>query len=57
MGLSADQRHRLCSIASEHDFGFIANGEDLELDVIMRIYAPDLERFATWTPPVARKLN
>ncbi len=33
------------------------NREDLELDVIMRIYAPDLERFATWTPPVARKLN
>jgi len=33
MGLSADERHRLCSIASEHDFGFIANGEDLELEM------------------------
>ena len=31
MGLSDPERHRLCSIASEHDFGFIANNEDLEL--------------------------
>ena len=33
MGLSGDERHRLCSIASEHDFGFIATGEDLELEM------------------------
>ena len=26
---------------------------DYAIDVIMRIYAPDLERFATWTPPKA----
>lgn len=26
---------------------------DYDIDVIMRIYAPDLEKFATWTPPVA----
>jgi hypothetical protein len=29
---------------------------DYAIDVVMRIYAPDLERFATWTPPVAEKL-
>ena len=26
---------------------------DYGVDVIMRLYAPDLERFATWTPPKA----
>ncbi len=31
--------------------------EDLDLNIIMRIYAPDIEEFATWSPPVARKLN
>jgi len=33
------------------------NREDLDLDIMMRIYAPDLERFATWTPPVARRID
>jgi hypothetical protein len=33
------------------------NREDLDLDVMMRIYAPDLERFATWSPPVARRIG
>ena len=33
MGLSADERHRLCSIASEHDFGFAANSDALELEM------------------------
>ena len=33
------------------------NREDLDLDVMMRIYAPDLERFATWSPPVARRID
>jgi hypothetical protein len=26
---------------------------DYDVDVIMRIYAPDLERFETWTAPKA----
>jgi hypothetical protein len=33
------------------------NREDLDLDIMMRIYAPDLVRFATWTPPVARRID
>ncbi|NDR57051.1 DUF1214 domain-containing protein [Aliiruegeria sabulilitoris] len=33
------------------------NRGDYDIDVTMRLYSPDLERFATWTPPVARKLN
>ena len=28
-----------------------------DIDIIMRLYSPDLERFVTWTPSVARKLN
>ena len=30
---------------------------DYGMDIIMRIYAPDLEKFATWTPPVAERVN
>lgn len=30
---------------------------DYAIDVIMRIYAPDLEKFAAWTPPLAERLN
>ena len=30
---------------------------DMDLDVIMRLYAPDLERYATWTAPIARRLD
>ena len=30
---------------------------DYGIDVIMRIYAPDLEEFANWTPPVAERLE
>ena len=33
------------------------NRGDEDVDVIMRIYAPDLERFATWRPPAARKID
>ena len=33
------------------------NRRDLDIDIIMRLYSPDLERFARWSPPVARKLN
>ena len=32
------------------------NRQDEALDVILRIYAPDQERFATWTAPTAEKL-
>jgi len=31
--------------------------KDEDLNVIMRIYAPDLERFKTWTPPQAEKVG
>ena len=30
---------------------------DYAIDVIMRIYAPDLEKFATWAPPVAERIE
>ena len=30
---------------------------DYGMDIIMRIYAPDLEKFATWTPPVAERID
>lgn len=30
---------------------------DYDIDLSMRIYAPDLERFAEWTPPAARRIN
>ena len=31
--------------------------KDEDLDVIMRIYAPDLEKMETWTAPKAEKLT
>lgn len=34
----------------------IARG-DYDMDVTLRIYAPDLEAFAEWSPPVAQKLD
>ena len=30
---------------------------DYDMDVILRIYVPDLEKMKTWTPPKADKLN
>lgn len=33
------------------------NRGDEDIDIIMRVYAPDLERFANWTAPIARKLD
>jgi hypothetical protein len=30
---------------------------DYEIDVILRLYNPDLDAFENWTPPVARKIN
>jgi hypothetical protein len=30
---------------------------DYAIDIIMRIYAPDLEKFAGWTPPVAERIE
>jgi hypothetical protein len=30
---------------------------DEALDLVMRIYAPDLERFETWSAPKAEKIN
>ena len=31
--------------------------KDLELNVILRIYAPDLDKMKTWQAPKAAKLN
>jgi hypothetical protein len=31
--------------------------KDIDLNVIMRIYSPDLEKYKSWTPPTAKKLN
>jgi hypothetical protein len=28
--------------------------EDMDLDIVMRLYVPDLEKFKTWTPPKAK---
>ncbi len=33
------------------------NRGDYDIGVIMRLYAPDLERFSVWTPPVAKRLD
>ena len=33
------------------------NRADMDLDIIMRLYAPDLERYEGWTAPVAHKLK
>jgi hypothetical protein len=33
MGLSADERRRLCSLASEHDFGIVDNDDILQLEM------------------------
>jgi hypothetical protein len=30
---------------------------DYGIDIIMRVYAPDLEKFANWSPPVAERLE
>ena len=32
------------------------NRGDYEIDVILRLYVPDLDKFKTWSPPVAEKL-
>jgi hypothetical protein len=31
--------------------------EDLDLDIVMRLYIPDLARYANWSPPVARRID
>lgn len=33
------------------------NRGDYEIDIIMRLYAPDLERFKTWSPPKAKRIT
>ena len=33
------------------------NRGDYDIDISMRLYAPDLDRFANWTAPVAKRLN
>jgi len=33
------------------------NRGDYDIDVVLRIYVPDLEKFKTWTPPKAEKLS
>ena len=31
------------------------NRGDYGIDVILRLYVPDLDKFKTWSPPVAEK--
>ena len=33
------------------------NRGDYDIDLLMRIYAPDLGRFKTWNPPKAEKIK
>ncbi len=33
------------------------NRGDYGIDLIMRIYAPDLERYKTWSPPKAERIK
>ncbi len=33
------------------------NSGDYEIDLIMRLYSPDLDAYSDWNPPVARRLN
>ncbi len=33
------------------------NRGDYGIDLIMRIYAPDLERYETWSPPKAERIT
>jgi hypothetical protein len=33
------------------------NRADMDLDIIMRLYAPDLKKYENWTAPKARKLS
>ena len=33
------------------------NRGDYGIDMIMRIYAPDLERYKTWSPPKAERIK
>ena len=33
------------------------NRKDMDLDIIMRLYAPDLERYESWTSPKAKKIS
>ena len=33
------------------------NRGDIDVDIILRLYSPDLERFANWTPPKAVRLD
>jgi hypothetical protein len=33
------------------------NRADIDLDIIMRLYAPDLERYESWTAPKAKKIQ
>ena len=33
------------------------NRGDIDIDIIMRLYSPDLERFRTWTPPNVKRLT
>ena len=33
------------------------NRKDEDLDIILRIYMPDLEKYKTWSPPKAEKIK
>jgi len=33
------------------------NRKDEDIDIVVRIYVPDLEKMKTWTPPKAEKVG
>ncbi len=35
---------------------FALNRGDYGIDVILRLYVPDLDKFKTWSPPMAEEL-
>jgi len=52
-------------VAEEKPNGFLPppenwlplNRGDYGINLIMRLYAPDLERFKTWSPPKAKRVK
>ena len=62
MKLNEDGGIAIC-IAAERPEGVLEENwlplkrGDYDIDVILRIYVPDLEKFKDWTPPKAEKLS
>ena len=46
----------VCSVVSTNDGEPLNAQYDFGIDVVLRLYLPDLEGFETWTPPMAEKI-